>query len=171
MHQDSQLKGLCCSLLQVAPNSDGIQKLLAAEQEASRIVAEARKGACTTLGAAWALTDVTCRREPDQCVCTAADMLSPLFGQYTACLSYKSALRKLKAVTAEQNIAAAACTPACACHGTLLLLAWCMVLLLGSPSRVYCSQPRQSVCDRPRLRQRKRSQHTGQSGRVHIRRS
>lgn len=30
--------------MQVAPNSDGIQKLLAAEQEASRIVAEARKG-------------------------------------------------------------------------------------------------------------------------------
>jgi len=29
--------------MQVAPNSDGIQKLLAAEQEASRIVAEARK--------------------------------------------------------------------------------------------------------------------------------
>lgn len=38
-------KVFCCSLLQVAPNSDGIQKLLAAEQEASRIVAEARKGA------------------------------------------------------------------------------------------------------------------------------
>jgi hypothetical protein len=31
--------------MQVAPNSDGIQKLLGAEQEASRIVAEARKGA------------------------------------------------------------------------------------------------------------------------------
>lgn len=30
----------------MAPNSDGIQKLLAAEQEASRIVAEARKGVC-----------------------------------------------------------------------------------------------------------------------------
>jgi hypothetical protein len=40
---------LCCSLLQVAPNSDGIQKLLAAEQEASRIVAEARKGVCRQL--------------------------------------------------------------------------------------------------------------------------
>jgi hypothetical protein len=31
--------------MQVAPNSDGIQKLLAAETEAGRIVAEARKGA------------------------------------------------------------------------------------------------------------------------------
>lgn len=30
--------------MQVAPNSDGIQKLLAAEQEAARIIAEARKG-------------------------------------------------------------------------------------------------------------------------------
>lgn len=31
--------------MQVAANGDGIQKLLAAEQEASRIVGEARKGA------------------------------------------------------------------------------------------------------------------------------
>lgn len=30
--------------MQVAPSSDGIQKLLAAETEASKIVAEARKG-------------------------------------------------------------------------------------------------------------------------------
>lgn len=37
----------CAPSFQVAPNSDGIQKLLAAEQEASRIVAEARKGVCT----------------------------------------------------------------------------------------------------------------------------
>lgn len=46
---DDQAQGLVHVLLfppQVAPNSDGIQKLLAAEQEASRIVAEARKGAC-----------------------------------------------------------------------------------------------------------------------------
>lgn len=32
--------------MQVAPGSDGIQKLLAAEQEAQRIVSEARKGEC-----------------------------------------------------------------------------------------------------------------------------
>ena len=34
--------------MQVAPGSDGIQKLLAAEQEAQRIVTEARKGAGRT---------------------------------------------------------------------------------------------------------------------------
>lgn len=44
--RDHGLRGLFCTAgsMQVAPNSDGIQKLLAAEQEASRIVAEARKG-------------------------------------------------------------------------------------------------------------------------------
>ena len=35
---------LCSATMQVAPSSDGIQKLLAAETEASKIVAEARKG-------------------------------------------------------------------------------------------------------------------------------
>jgi hypothetical protein len=117
MHQDSQLKGLCCSLLQVAPNSDGIQKLLAAEQEASRIVAEARKGACTTQGAAWPVTDVTCRREPDQCalraVCTGADVPSPLATQCTAGISYMFVLHKMRAITASQNTPDAACIPAC----------------------------------------------------------
>jgi hypothetical protein len=46
--------------MQVAPNSDGIQKLLGAEQEASRIVAEARKGAVSVQRAPRALPCIRC---------------------------------------------------------------------------------------------------------------
>jgi hypothetical protein len=46
--------------MQVAPNSDGIQKLLGAEQEASRIVAEARKGAVSVHRAPRALPCIRC---------------------------------------------------------------------------------------------------------------
>lgn len=37
--------------MQVGPGTDGIQKLLAAETDAQRIVADARKGACSMTGA------------------------------------------------------------------------------------------------------------------------